>query len=87
MGNECMEIVGRWSGNNKVNFNDTKSQVLFVSRRPVELDVSIYLNNKKVKVLDELRYLGVIFDSRFSWSSQVRWITEKSLQLTNALSR
>ena len=38
LGNECMEVVEWCSRNYEVYFNDKKSQVLLVSRRPVGLD-------------------------------------------------
>ena len=58
--NQNLKKTERWATDNKIEFNDKKSQVLFISRkRNDEKNVSIYLNYKKLDQTNELKYLGI----------------------------
>ena len=71
--NQELKKIERWATDNKIEFNDKKSQVLFISRkRNDEKNVSIYLNYKKLNQTKELKYLGIYLDSKFNFNAHNR---------------
>lgn len=87
IGNACIRLVEQWSQDNKIVFNISKSHGLLISRKLAEATLSVFLNNKPLQIVKELKYLGIIFDSKFSWNNHISYVTNKSLQLVTMLSR
>ena len=76
--NQDLKKIERWVTDNKMEFNDKKSQVLFISRkRNDEKNVSIYLNYKKLDQTKELKYLGIYLDSKFKFKAHIDYTTDK----------
>ena len=76
--NQNLKKTERWATDNKMEFNDKKSQVLFISRkRNDEKNVSIYLNYKKLDQTKELKYLGIYLDSKFKFKAHIDYTTDK----------
>jgi ASC-1-like (ASCH) protein len=69
--------VARWTRNNKIIFNDQKSKLKVITMRKTKnkWDFKIYLNNKKLKQEDIIKYLGIIIDRRFNFSEHAEYIT------------
>ena len=86
--NQDLKKIERWATDNKMEFNDKKSQVLFISRkRNDEKSVSIYLNYKKLDQTNELKYLGIYLDSKFNFNAHIDYTTDKLIKLINMLAR
>jgi len=49
--------------------------------------LNIYLNNKCLEQVSELKYLGIYFDSRFSFDRHVDYITGKGIPIINMLAK
>ena len=49
--------------------------------------LNIYLNNKSLEQVSELKYLGIYFDSRFSFDRHVDYITGKCIPIINTLAK
>jgi len=57
--NQDLKKTERWAADNKIEFNDKKSKVLFISRkRNDDREVNIYLNYKRLDQNEEMKYLG-----------------------------
>jgi hypothetical protein len=57
--------IERWATDNKIEFNDKKSNVLFISRKKNDnREVNIYLNYKRLKQHEEMKYLGIYLDKQ-----------------------
>ena len=87
--NQDLKLVENWATNNKIEFNETKSNVLLVSRkrRDNNRNVRIYLNNRRLTQLDEMKYLGIYLDKQFNFSKQIDHATEKTITLINMLTK
>jgi hypothetical protein len=86
--NQDLKKIERWATDNKMEFNDKKSRVLFISRkRNDEKNVSIYLNYKKLDQTNELKYLGIYLDSKFNFNAHIDYTTDKLIKLINTLAR
>jgi hypothetical protein len=58
--NHDLKKIERWATDNKIEFNDKKSKVLFISRkRNGDREVNIYLNYKRLDQNEEMKYLGI----------------------------
>ena len=58
--NQDLKKIERWATENKIEFNDKKSKVLFISRkRNEDRKVNIYLNYKRLEQNGEIKYLGI----------------------------
>ena len=81
--------IQNWASQNKVAFNDSKSQVLLISKKRKDHaeKIKIYLNHKTVEQVTELKYLGIYFDAKFKFGKHVEKVAEKTMQVVNLLSR
>jgi len=54
--------INEWMKNNKARFNDKKFKVMLVSRRKRKQNknITVYLNNKKLTQVTQIKYLGII---------------------------
>jgi hypothetical protein len=49
--------------------------------------LNIYLNNKRLEQISELKYLGIYFDSRLSFDRHVDYITGKCIPIIKMLGK
>jgi len=57
--NQGLKKTEGWATENKIEFNDKKSKVLFISRkRNDNKKVNIHLNYKRLDQNEEMKYLG-----------------------------
>jgi len=75
---ELSKIIG-WSKNNKTRFNDKKSKVILVSRRKRKenKNVTVYLNNKPLEQVTQMKYLGIILDQKFRFQEHIKYAAER----------
>ncbi|KAJ4438447.1 hypothetical protein ANN_14392 [Periplaneta americana] len=74
-----LKKIKKWARENKMHFNEKKSKTLLISRKRSGDDktLNIYLNNKRLEQVSELKYLGIYLDTRFNFDKHVDYITEK----------
>ena len=70
--------VGHWAKDNKILFNEQKSQVILITRklRPDKKQDCIYPNNKKLEQVNSIKYLGIFFDEKFTFDQHIEHITD-----------
>ena len=56
-------------------------------RRKEKKEIEIYINNKTLQQVNNLKYLGIIFDSKLLFRDHINYMEEKCLKLIFALSR
>ena len=80
--------IKRWAKKNKIKFNDTKSEVMLVSRRKRKENKNIiaYLNNKSLEQVPQIKYLETILDHKFRFNEHITYQAEKSEKLIHSLS-
>ena len=71
-----LSTINEWSKNNKTRFNDKKSKVMLVSRRKIKenKNMTVYLNNKTLTQVTQIKYLGIILDHKFRFQDQRRGV-------------
>jgi len=85
--NHDLQKTENWARENKMHFNENKSKVLLVTKKTSgdNRTLNIYLNNKHLEQVSEIKYLGIYFDNRFSFDRHVDYITGKCTPIINML--
>jgi hypothetical protein len=76
---EALNVVDKWTVNEGLNIYPHKSAtVLFTNRRKIEGLRPLILHGKELQMLDEIKYLGVILDSKLNWNQHLQKIIRKA---------
>lgn len=57
-----------------MQFNETKSKAMLITRKRNNVNISIYLNNSRLEVVNELKYSGIYFDCRLTFDKHIKYI-------------
>jgi hypothetical protein len=81
--------IDGWSRRNKIHFNDKKSKVLLVTRRKRREDkcITLYLHNKPLEQVTQMKYLGIILDQTFRFQEHIKYSAERCAKLIHNLAR
>jgi hypothetical protein len=81
--------ISKWARKNKVRFNDKKSKVMLMTRRKRKEreEVEVYLNNKILRQVKTMKYLGIIIDNKLTFREHITRATEKFRKIIFVLSR
>jgi hypothetical protein len=84
-----MRKIQEWAENNKITFNENKSKAMLMTRRrrKKKKAIGIYVNDKTLQQVNNLKYLGIISDSKLLFREHINYMEEKCLKLIFALSR
>jgi hypothetical protein len=86
--NQDFKKIERWATDNKIEFNDKKSKILFISRkRNKERKVNIYLNYKRLEQNEEMKYLEIYLDNKFNFNAHIDHTVAKLITLVSVLGR
>jgi len=83
--NSDLAKIENWARENKMQF-ESKSKVMLITRKRRH-DINIYLNNRRLKQVTDMKYLGIHFDSRLTFQKHIEHIAEKSRTLIYMLSK
>ena len=68
-----------------LNFRSRKQCVHFCQLRKVHNDPELYLYGDLIPVVDEAKFLGVIFDRKLSFIPHIKYLKAKCLKALNLL--
>jgi hypothetical protein len=70
---EALNMVVKWAANEGMNISPHKTAVVpFTNRRRREGLGPLQLHGKELKMLDEVKYLGVTLDSNLNWNQHLQ---------------
>jgi hypothetical protein len=74
-----LELIIDFFRVNKLCVNVSKSSIMIFGSKPADFATrnSFFIMSEYIRVVDEFKYLGVIFDSKLTWGSQVRAVCGK----------
>jgi hypothetical protein len=84
--NSDLARIEIWASENKMKFNESKSKVTLITRKRIQDDINILLNNRRLVQVKVIKYLGIHFDSKLTFHSHIDYISEKSRKLVYMLS-
>jgi hypothetical protein len=70
-----------------MQFNESKSNAMPLTGKRSGQDINIYLNNRRLEQVTEMKYLGIYFDSKLTFHRNIEYIAQKSRTLICMLSR
>jgi hypothetical protein len=80
-------MVAKWAVKEGLNISPHKTAIVpFTNKRKLEGLGPLKLHGKELKMLDEVKYLGVTLDSKLNWNQHLQKIIRKT-QTTFALVR
>ena len=85
--NTELKKVSMWAKENKFRLNDQKSKVMLTRRKRKERkDLEVYLNNKQLRQVKTMKYLGIIIDNKLTFREHITHVKEKCRKIIFALS-
>ena len=92
IGQQCLDKIREWGLETGLNFSPTKTEaILFTWKKKWEIKTPLKLGDKEIKMCKEVKYLGVILDSKLSWKphclDRVRKATIAIMQCRRAIGK
>ena len=82
----CLNKLEKWCNENGFKFSPTKTVcVHFSQRRGLYPDPSLTLNGGQIPVVDQTKFLGIIFDKKLSFKPHIQSVRAKCLRALNIL--
>ena len=87
--NSDLAKIENWAKQNKMLFNELKSKTMLIARKRKRNreDINIYLNNRRLEQVKEMKYLGIYFENRLNFHKHIEHITEKSRKMIYILGK
>jgi len=80
-----MNKILNWA-KNKINFNEQKSKAIVSRRKSKEnKEITVYMNNKPIEQFQNIKYLGIIIDSKLNFREHIMYTASKCTELIHAL--
>lgn len=81
-----LDAINKWSNEWGFKISTEKTVVvLFTNSTKLKNKVDLTLNGKNIKVENSVKFLGLIFDQRLTWSEHIRYIKTKIQRRINLL--
>jgi hypothetical protein len=87
--NQDLKKIENWAREHKMHFNDKKCKVLSVTKKTLGdiRTLNIYLNNKCLEQVSDLKYLEIYFDSKFSFDRHIDYVTGKCTPIIHMIAK
>lgn len=73
---KAIRILTKWCQENGLNLNPDKTVAMSFGSKPSYKKVDMFIENKKVKYVDSVKYLGVYIDETLCWDKQMTHVTD-----------
>ena len=83
--NKALDIIYQWGYENKLEFNPYKTAAILITRKRKVNVPSIKMNNESVKLVENIRYLGIILDRTMSFKPHLHMLATKASQFLSSL--
>ena len=76
--NRLQSLLDEWVRNNGLKLNIKKTKFMVFTNKKVDMNrIEVTLDNTKIKMSDEERFLGVIMDSKLNWKVHIKKLASK----------
>ena len=69
--------ISQWAENHGYTFSRNKTQSILFSRRGKRCNPSLKIYNQEIPATNSLKFLGIVFDSRLTWSNHVKKLKDQ----------
>ena len=82
-----LTLINRWCSTIGVRLSALKSQaILFTKKRTCRLDKPLQVEGAVIPMVSEVRYLGLILDSKLSWKQHAEYASSKAMKALHSVS-
>ena len=82
----CLNKIQRWADENGFRFSKSKTVCMhFCHKRTLHADPELEIYNTTIPVVNETKFLGLIFDSKLNFVSHIKSLKDKCLKAINLL--
>ena len=82
----CLNKLQQWATDNAFQFSKTKTVCMHIcQKRGLHLDPQLFLDKRQIPVVDETKFLGVIFDRKLSFVPHLKYVKKRGLKALNIL--
>ena len=82
----CLNKLQQWATDSGFRFSKTKTVCMHIcQKRGLHLDPQLFLDQCPIPVVEETKFLGVIFDRRLSFVPHLKYVKKKALKALNIL--
>ena len=85
--NNCLEIIYEWGLAHGLTFNPSKSEAMIITKKRKFNIPSIFLNDQAIGLVPYIKILGLVVDSKLSWSHHIDYISSKATKIFNIIKR
>jgi len=83
---QCLNKLSHWADTNGFKFSSSKTVCIHFCRlRKLLPDPQLFLNGEPVPVVEETKFLGIIFDPKLSSLPRIRHLKDKCVKALNLL--
>jgi Reverse transcriptase (RNA-dependent DNA polymerase)/Endonuclease-reverse transcriptase len=82
-----LTALNNWVQINKMGLNVGKCKVVTFGRKRINADTVYEVGGRMLEAVDNYKYLGVVFDRRLRWGSQVERVSKKGINTLNFVMR
>jgi hypothetical protein len=69
-----LSAIETWSERWNIKINEDTTQAIYFSHRLRHSKVNLTLNGRNITFVNQVKYLGVIFDKRITWRLHIEMI-------------
>ena len=82
----CLNKLQQWATDNGFRFWKTKPLCMLIcQKRGLHLDPQLFLDKSPIPIVEETKFLGVIFDRKLSFIPHLKYVKKKALKALNIL--
>ena len=82
----CLNKLQQWATDNGFRFSKTKTLYMHIyQKRGIHLDPQLLLEKSLIPVVEDTKFLGVIFESKLSFIPHLRYVKKKAQKTLNSL--
>jgi hypothetical protein len=85
--NSDLAKIKKWAKYNKLQSNESKSKAMLITRKRNTESINMYINNRRLEIVKEMKYLEIYFDNRLTFNTHMKYLAEKSTKLIHMLAR
>jgi hypothetical protein len=75
-----LNAMEEWCEKWNIKINEDKTGAVYFSKRLKRVEAYLTLKGRAITFVNDIKYLGVTFDRKVTWSNHIDWIANKALR-------
>ena len=82
---QSLQELQNWCEKWGFRFSVNKTKAMIFSKNKSEQHISLKINNQNIEYVNQFKFLGLIFDNRFTWNEHINYVEEYCNKRINLL--